>query len=78
MVLFGQKLLCFDKVVVFRQSNCVRVKWLYSGKVVVFGQKRFYSGKVVVFGQSGCIRGRWLYLSENGCIWAEVVVFGQT
>ena len=44
--MFVQKWLCLDKVVVFGQSNCLQVKWLYSGKsgcirakVVVFEQK---------------------------------------
>ena len=57
MVVFEQKLLYSGKVAVFRQSGSIRVKWLYSdkvvvlGKVVVFGQKWFYLGKVYVFGQ---------------------------
>ena len=68
--MFGQEWLYLDKVVVFGQSNCVVVKWLYSGKsgciwakVVVFEQKWLYSGKcgfirakVVIFGKIGCIR----------------------
>ena len=39
------------------QNGCIRVKWCFSGKVVVFGkvviflQKFLYSGKVVLFGQ---------------------------
>ena len=88
MVLFGQKLLCFD-VGSFRQSNCVRVKWLYSGKVVVFGQsccfrgksgciraKWLYLAKVVVFGQSGCIRQKWLY-SATWLYLGKVVLIEQ-
>ena len=46
MVLFGQKWLYSGKsggyrakVVVFGQSGCIRIKWSYSGKVVVFGQR---------------------------------------
>ena len=61
MVVFGQKLLYSGKVAVFGKSGCIRVKRLYSdkvvvlGKVVVFGQKWMYSGK------SGFIRAKWLY-----------------
>ena len=36
---------------VFGQSGRIRVKWFYSGKVVVFG-------KMVVFGQICCIRAK--------------------
>ena len=36
-------------MVVFGQSGCIGLNWLYSGKVVVFGQKWLYSGKMVVF-----------------------------
>ena len=68
------KVVLFGQMVLFRQSNCVRVKCLYSGKsccnrakVVVFVQigclraKLLSSGDVVVFGQSGCIGAKWLY-----------------
>ena len=43
------------------QSDCTRVKWLYSGKVVVFGQSGFIRAKVVLLGQT------WLYLGSSGC-----------
>ena len=46
-------------------------KWLYSNKVV-FRQKLLYSAKVVVFGR------KWFYSDKNGCIKANVVVFGQS
>ena len=46
MVLVGQKWLYSGKIgcirakmVVFGQSGCIRIKWSYSGKVLVFGQK---------------------------------------
>ena len=39
-----------EKVVVFGQIGCIRVKWLYTGKVDIFGQMLLYSGK------NGCIR----------------------
>ena len=47
VVVFGQKRLYSGKVVVFRQTGCVRAKLLYSGKsdaciwakAVVLGQK---------------------------------------
>ena len=66
-----------EKVAVFGQSNCVQVKWLYSGKI---GCNR---AKVVFFGQSGCIRTNWLYSGKRGCLrkkWlysGKVVVFGK-
>ena len=43
-------MLYLDKVVVFGQSGCIRVKLLHSGKAVVLGQKWLLSGKVVLFG----------------------------
>ena len=67
MVVFGQK--CFF----FGQIDCIRLKPLFSGKVVVFGQNWFYSGNLVIFGQSGCIRAKWLY---SGKVVVFVVVFG--
>ena len=54
MVISGQKLLCSGK------TECIRQKFLNSGKDVVFEQKGEYLGKVVDFGQSVCIR-------ESGC-----------
>ena len=70
MVVFGQKWLYFDKVVVFRQTNCVWVKWLYSGKSGCIHGKWLNLGKTYVFEQSGCIRSKWLFSGK-------VVVFGQ-
>ena len=64
MVVFGQKWLYFDKVVVFRQSNCVRVKLLCSGKSGCIRADWLSLGKMVVFEQSGCIWTRWLYSSK--------------
>ena len=40
--------------------------------MVLNAHKWLYSSKVVVFGQSGCILGK------SGCIWANLVVFGQS
>ena len=61
MFVFGKKLFCFFKVVVFGQ------KWLYCGKsgcirtkAVVFEQKWLYSGNVIVFGKSVGIRAKVL------------------
>ena len=67
------------------KSDCIRPKWLYSGKVVVFGrsgcirakevvkrQKWLFSVKVVVFGQ------KLLCSGKRGCIQAKVVVFGKS
>ena len=91
MVVFGEKGLYSDKVVVIRQtwvvfwqsgcnsgiSGCTRAKLLYSGKKVVFGQKWLYSGKNVVFGQ------KWLHSCKRvvfGQKWlhsGKVVVFGN-
>ena len=55
----GEKLLYSGKLVVFRQSDCIRARSLFLGKsgsiwtkVVVLGQKWLYSGK------SGCIRAK--------------------
>ena len=57
--------------------------------MVVFKIKWLFSGKLVVFGHSGCIRAKvldfwqkWLYCGcmvvcrKGGCIWAKVVVLG--
>ena len=46
------KLVVFGQSGLFWQSGFIRVKWLYSGKVVVFVKKWFYSGKVFVFGKN--------------------------
>ena len=59
------------KVVVFRQTGCVRAKLLYSGKVLVSGQKWLY------FVKSGWVRAKWLYPGKSVCIRAKGVVFGQ-
>ena len=59
-----------ERVDVFGQRYCSRVKWLFLGK----------SG---LLGQSGYIWAKWLYSSERGCIRArllysgKMVVFGQ-
>ena len=64
-------------MVVFRQSGCVRVRWLYSGKEFVIGQNWLYSKKVVVIGQ------KWLYRHsktsfEKNCFsaWASTLNMG--
>ena len=77
MVLFGQSGSNCEKVVVIRQSGCIRAK------VVVFGKKLLYSGK------SGCVHAKWLYLGKvvvfgqrlfylgkSACIVAKLFVIG--
>ena len=45
--------------------------------MVVFGQKFVFLFKVVFSGKVDFIRKKWLlYSGKNGCIRAEVVVFG--
>ena len=51
-------------MVVFGQSGCIWVSWLYSVKVVAFGHGDCIQAKVVVFGQ------KWMYSGK-------VDVFGQ-
>ena len=77
MILFGQKWLYSDKVIVFGQNGCIRAMGLHWGKVVVFGKKWLYSGIVVLFGKGGCNRAKVFVL---GTIWfysGKVVVFDQ-
>ena len=77
-------------MVVLGKSSCIRVNWLYSGKVVSFGHGAFIRTNLDVLGQSGCILDKvvlfwlsccigehWLYLAKSGCIGAKMVVFGQ-
>ena len=71
MVVFGQKLLYYVKLLYIGKRGCNRAK------VVVFGQNWMCSGILILLGQSGSIRASWLYLGKNGCIRAKVVVFGQ-
>ena len=79
------------KVVVFRQSVCIRAKvfffwpkWLYSvkigciwAKVVVFGQSGFNRVKIVVFGKNSLESGKLLYSRKSGCNRAKMDVFKQ-
>ena len=66
MVFIGQVGCIRAKVVVFVQNLLYLGKnWLYSGKSGFIRVKRLYSGKLVVFGQSGCIRTKWLYSRKN-------------
>ena len=51
VVVLEQKWFYSGKVVVVRESGCIRAKMCYSGKVVVFEQKLLYSGIVFLFGQ---------------------------
>ena len=51
MVVIGQSIFIWAKVVVFGQRGCIRAKCLYSGKLVVFGQIGCIRAKVVTFGQ---------------------------
>ena len=64
MVVIGQSIFIWAKVVVFGQRGCIRAKCLYSGKLVVFGQKWLHSGK------SGFNRAKLLFSDK-------VVAFGQ-
>ena len=63
VVAFGKTLLLSGKVVVVGQSGSIRRRWFY-------------------FCKSGCIRTTLLYFGKsvcswaNGCIWANVLVFG--
>ena len=43
---------------------------------VVFKSGCMISGKLVE--TRGCIRAKLLYSGKSGCIWAKVVVFGQS
>ena len=48
-----------------------KIKWLFSGKLVVFGKSGSIRAKVLDFsGKSGCIGDVWLYA-------VKVVAFGQ-
>ena len=49
MVVLGQSGCIWAKVVVIRQTGCIRKRWLYSGKVVIFGKSGNVMAKVVVF-----------------------------
>ena len=75
-------------MIAFRQSGCIWTKWSYLDKVV---SSIWTNG--VAFRQSGCIyldkgifslTNRLLYLDkvvvfgQRGCIWTNVLVFGQT
>ena len=57
IVVLGQNFLCVDKVVVFRQKGCIRIKWLFLGKVFVFGhfgcipEKFFFRGRFLFLGK---------------------------
>ena len=77
MVVIGQSVLFWAKVVVFGKNVCIRAKWFNSGKLFVFVQNRLFSGKAVVFWQSSCVRAKWFYSVKCGCVRAKVVVFGQ-
>ena len=65
VVVFGQKLLYSDKVV------------LLLVKVVVFGQSGFNRAKVVVSGQKWFYSGNWFHLRKSCCIREKVDKFEQ-
>ena len=84
MIVFGQKRLHLDKVVVFGQSGCIRAKvvvfgqrWLYSDKVVVFRQKLLFSGKVFVLGQKWLYSDKSGYIPQSGCKCAKWLISGK-
>ena len=77
-------------MIVFRQSCCIRAKWLKPTKVDEFGQygcnrpNWLYSSKseciwarFFVMGQSGCNRAKVVLFGQSGCIRTKVIVFGQ-
>ena len=64
-------------MVVFGQSGCVRVRWLYSGKVFVIGQNWLYSKKVVVIGQKWLYSEKVVVLKKSGCICAKMDLFAK-
>ena len=53
------------------KSCCIRVKWLYSNKIVLLGQSGSIKARVSVFCQ------KWLYSGTNSSIRVKKVVFGQ-
>ena len=55
------------------ESNCIRAKWVYSGKIVVFGQSGCFGAKGMYFGKSNCIRVKWLYSVKSGYIRAKLL-----
>ena len=60
MVVYGQKWLCLDKVVLLGQTGCIRIMWLYLGKVVVFGHIGIFPAKFFFSGGGCCIWAKWL------------------
>ena len=64
MVVFVQKWLYLEKVVVFGKNVCIRAKGVIIGQSGCIRAKWLYSGK------SGCNL-------ESCSIWSKVVVFGQ-
>ena len=84
MVVFGQKRLYSGKVIVIRQTDCIRQSGCTRKNVVEFGQMWLYSCKVVVFGKIESIRTKLVvfgqklfYTGRSGSIRAKVAVFGQ-
>ena len=70
-MLYSGKSVCIRaRVVVFQQSGYIRIKWLYSGKLVILGQMCSYSGKYVVF-------GKVVVFGQSGCSLEKVVVIRQ-
>ena len=65
-------------MVVFGQGDCIRSKWMHSGKSGFIRRKLvWYSGKVVVFGQSCCIRAKVVVFGQKWLYSSQMVVFGQ-
>ena len=59
-------------MVLFKQGECFRVKWMYScksgcirSKGVVFGEEWLYTGRVVEFGQNLLYSGKWWWSSSS-------------
>ena len=81
--MFGQRGCISGKVVVFRQSGCIRAKWFYSVKVGFTGQSGCIWAKVVTLRQIIVLRQNWLYsanwffLGKCGCIRAKQLYSGK-
>ena len=61
MVVFGQRWLFLEKVVVFVQSGCIHAKVIVLGKVDLYVQKGSNLAKWLYSGKSGCFPLKYLY-----------------
>ena len=73
VVVFVQSACFREKVVDFRKKkDCIRLKWLHSGKNSCIRAKCFYSGK------SGCIWSKVVVFGQKMLYSGKVVVLGQS